>query len=189
MVKKLLVAVAAIVALLIAFIATRPAAFRVERSALIGAPPAVVYAQLVDFGRWSAWSPWEKLDPNMKRTLSGAPGTIDHRYAWAGNDEVGEGRMTITGLAPAERVEIRLEFLKPWQATNLTVFALAPEGAGCRVTWAMTGTNGFMMKAMGLVMNMDRMVGGDFERGLQGLQGVAQAAASGPAAPAPGTAR
>lgn len=182
MLKKILIAVAAVVVLLIGFIATRPATFQVERSAVIGAPPTLLFAQLTDFGRWSAWSPWEKLDPAMKRTLSGAPGTVGHAYGWIGNDEVGEGRMTLTALSPGERVEIRLEFIKPWQATNATTFAIQPDAAGARVTWTMTGTNGFMMKAAGIFMNMDKMVGGDFERGLQSLKLLAEAEASKPAA-------
>lgn len=175
MLKKILVALAVIVALLALFIATRPAEFRVERTATIAAPPAVVFGRLADFAKWSDWSPWEKLDPSMKRTLSGTPATVGHAYSWAGNDKVGEGKMTITGLTPAERVDIRLEFLKPWKATNDTVFSLEPEGDGCRITWAMSGTNGFVMKAMGLVMNMDSMIGKDFEQGLRNLASVAAA--------------
>jgi hypothetical protein len=181
--KKILAAVGAIVALLVAFIATRPSNFKIERSTVVGAQPTAVYAQLADFERWSAWSPWEKLDPAMKRELTGTPGTVGHAYHWSGNDEVGEGRMTITALAPFERVEIRLEFLKPWEATNATTFLVKPEGSGSRVTWAMSGTNGFVMKAMGLVMNMDELVGADFERGLHGLQAIVEAPAAPAAAP------
>ena len=180
MLKKILVAVVALTLLAAAFIATRPAEFRIERSATLAAPPAVVYATISDFSRWSAWSPWEKLDPAMTRSMAGQPGTVGHTYGWKGNDKVGEGRMTITGLAPDERVEIRLEFLKPWEATNATVLSIQPAGAGSRVTWTMTGTNGFLMKAAGIFMNMDAMVGGDFERGLANLGTVTQAGAAGP---------
>lgn len=174
MLKKVLVGLVVVVALLVAFIATRPSHFLVERSAVIAAPPAVVFARLADFGQWSAWSPWEKLDPAMKRTVSGAPATVGHSYAWSGNAKAGEGRMTITELTP-ERIELRLEFLKPWKATNETVFTLAPESSGCRVTWTMSGTNGFVMKAFGLVMDMDAMVGKDFEEGLRNLRATAEA--------------
>jgi uncharacterized protein YndB with AHSA1/START domain len=175
MLKKIAVAVAAAIILLIAFVATRPGSFTIERSIVIGAPPSTVFAHVSDFGRWNGWSPWDKLDPAMKRTLSGTPGTIGHAYSWSGNKKVGEGRMTLTGLTRDERVEIRLEFLEPWQATNMTVLALRPDGSGSRITWSMTGTNNFMMKAVGLFMNMDKMVGGDFERGLQSLKGIAEA--------------
>lgn len=181
MLRKLGIALAAIVVLLVAFVATRPARFRVERSASIAAPPAAVFARLADFGRWGDWSPWDKLDPAMRKTVSGAPATVGHAYAWSGNDKAGEGRMTIVGLTPGERVEIRLEFLKPWKATNETLFTIQPEGSGCRVTWTMSGANGFVMKAMGLVMSMDAMVGKDFEQGLRKLASVAEADAAGAA--------
>lgn len=173
MLKKILVGLV-VVALLVAIIATRPSHFLVERSATIAAPPAVVFARLADFGKWSAWSPWEKLDPAMKRTVSGAPATVGHAYAWSGNAKAGEGRMTITGLTP-ERIDIRLEFLRPWEATNEAVFTLAPEGSGCRVTWGMSGASGFLMKAIGLVVSMDAMVGKDFEQGLRNLRTTAEA--------------
>jgi len=191
MLKKILIAVAAAIAALLAVVATRPAGFQVERSASVPAPPAVVYAQVSDFGRWAAWSPWEKLDPAMKKELAGAPGTVGHSYHWVGNDQVGEGRMTIVSARPGSGVDIRLEFLEPWQATNATSISAAAEGAGSRVTWTMTGTNNFMMKAMTLFMDMDKMVGGDFERGLANLKSVAEAeaarAAVAPPAPAAGS--
>jgi uncharacterized protein YndB with AHSA1/START domain len=188
MLKKILAFVVAAVALLLAVIATRPADFKVERSRTVAAPPAVVYDQIADFGRWAAWSPWAKLDPAMKATVSGAPAAVGHGYAWAGNDKVGEGRMTIAALEPGRRVDIRLEFQKPMAAENPTTFALAPEGAGTRVTWTMTGHNGFVGRAFTLFMDMDKMVGGDFERGLASLQGVAEAEAAKAPPPQAGTA-
>jgi uncharacterized protein YndB with AHSA1/START domain len=178
MLRKILVTVALVVVFLAAFIATRPSHFLIERSATLPAPPAAVYARLTDFGRWSAWSPWERLDPAMKRTVSGPPATVGHTYAWVGDKQAGEGRMTIVALTPDERVDIRLEFLKPWKATNETVFSIAPEGDRSRVTWAMSGTNDFMMKAVGLVMSMDKVVGKDFEQGLRNLAEVLKADAS-----------
>jgi len=184
MLKKILAFVVAAVALLLAVIATRPADFKVERARTIAAPAAVIYAQIADFGRWASWSPWAKLDPSMKATLSGAPAAVGHGYAWAGNDKVGEGRMTIAALEPGRRVDIDLEFLKPMEARNPTSFALVPESAGTRVTWTMTGHNGFVARAFTLFMDMDKMVGGDFERGLASLQGVAEAEAARTPAPA-----
>lgn len=178
MLRKVLVAVSVVIVFLVAFVATRPSHFLIERSATLPAPPAVVYARLADFGKWSAWSPWERMDPAMKRTISGEPASVGHAYGWVGNDEVGEGRMTIVSLTPPARVEIRLEFLKPMKATNATVFTVEPEGTGSRVTWTMTGTNGFVAKAFGLVMDVDAMVGRDFEQGLRNLADVLKADAS-----------
>lgn len=185
MLKKILLFVAAAVAVFLAVVATRPSEFKVERSASVPAPPAVVYAQIADFGRWAAWSPWEKLDPSMKKEVTGIPGAAGHAYHWIGNKDVGEGRMTILAARPGAGVDIKLEFLQPWQATNATTIATAADGAGTRVTWTMTGTNGFMLKAVTLFMDMDRQIGGDFERGLQNLSRLAQAEAAGvpPAAP------
>ena len=185
MARKILFGVAAVLAVLALYVDSRPSEFRVQRTAVVPAPPAAVYARLVDFARWADWSPWEKLDPAMKRTLTGAPGSVGHAYAWAGNDAVGEGRMTITGLLPGERVDLRLEFLEPWSATNATAFTIEPEGAGSRVTWSMSGTSGFVAKAMGLFMDMDAMIGKDFEAGLRSLGEVAARDAAAGAGPAP----
>jgi uncharacterized protein YndB with AHSA1/START domain len=176
MLVKILLAVAAVLAVLIGVIVTRPPTFRVERSLLVAAPPDRVYGQIVDFHRWEGWSPWAKLDPQMKTTYQGRDGEVGASYAWLGDDKVGEGRMTITGLTPPRRVVVRLEFLKPWKATNETSFDLAEEPGGTRVAWIMKGENTFMGKAMSLFMDMDRMVGGDFEKGLAALKGLAEAA-------------
>jgi hypothetical protein len=137
----------------------------------------VTVAQIDDLSVWKEWSPWEKLDPAMRRVYSGpsaGPGAI---YEWSGNDKVGEGRMTITDSKEPETVSIQLEFLKPYQATNTAEFFITPGGLGTDVTWAMTGHNGFMAKAASLVMNMDKRVGGDFEKGLAELDTVTEAAA------------
>jgi len=182
--KKVLIVIGALLAVLLATIASRPAGYQVERSASVAAPPEVVYAQVSDFGRWSEWSPWAKLDPNMKTTLSGTPAAVGHGYAWAGNDKVGEGRMTITEAAPASRVGIKLEFLKPFASVSPTSFTLAPDGAGTRITWKMTGTNDFMGKAFSLFMDFEKMIGGDFEKGLAQLRAVSEAAARQAATPA-----
>lgn len=177
MMKKILIALVAVIAVLLVVIATRPSTFQIERSATIAAPAEVVFASLNDFHRWSDWSPWEKIDPNMKRTFEGAASGVGAIYGWTGNDEVGEGRMTITESKPAEKIGIKLEFIKPWSATNQTVFTLKPAGDKVSVTWTMSGTNGFMMKAFSMFMNMDEMVGKDFEKGLASLATVAQAEA------------
>jgi len=178
MLKKVLLVVVALVVLLLAVIATRPSEFKVERSAVVAAPPAVAWAQVADFGRWPPWSPWAKLDPAMKTTIGGSAGAPGHSYEWSGNKQVGKGKMTVTAARPGERVDIDLQFLEPWEARNLTTFSFAPDGAGTRVTWTMSGKSGFVMKAMTLFMDMDKMVGGDFEKGLAGLQQVAAAEAA-----------
>ena len=188
MLGKVLVAVAAVVAILAIAVATRPAQYRVERSAVVAAPPAVVYAQIADFHRWEGWSPWARLDPAMKTDYQGPASGKGASYHWAGNAKVGEGRMTITGEKPGEEVAIRLEFLKPWAQVSTTTFALAPEGSGTRVTWTMYGDSDLVGKAMSLVKDFDKMVGPDFERGLSALKALAEAEAvraAGPASPPP----
>jgi hypothetical protein len=205
MLKKILIGLAVAVAVLAGIISTRPSEFTVQRSATLQAPADIAFAMVNDFHRWSEWSPWEKLDPNMKRTLTGAKAGLDAMYEWSGNDKVGEGRMTILESKANELVRIRLEFIKPWAATSTTLFAFAPEGNGTKVTWTMQGKNDFMGKAVWFFKDMDAMIGKDFENGLatlkQGAEAEAQkraaeqkalaekaaaeAAAAPPAAPAP----
>lgn len=171
----LVVALALIAALLVTA-ATRPDHFRIERDALIPAPPEVVFGLLNDFHEWQRWSPWEGMDPQMQRNYSGADRGVGAVYAWQGNKKVGEGRMEIRESAPATRLVIQLDFFKPFEAHNIAEFTLRPEAAGTRVNWAMHGPSPFISKLMGLVFNFDRMVGKDFERGLANL---AQASAGG----------
>ncbi|MBK7975311.1 MAG: SRPBCC family protein [Deltaproteobacteria bacterium] len=187
MLKKIGLGLAAAVVLLVIVIATRPADFKVSRSRTLAAAPEVVFAWLDDFHRWHDWSPWEKLDPGMKREVGGAPSGTGATYHWVGNDKVGEGRMTITDSQPPRTVTIRLEFLKPFAATNTTLFELAPSGTGTTVTWTMSGHNNFMAKAFSMLMDMDATVGPDFERGLANLDAATASAASAPtpSAPAP----
>lgn len=177
MLKKVGTVLGLVLVALLAFIATRPADYRVERSAQIAASAALVFPLVNDFHRWEKWSPWEKLDPNMKKTFSGAEAGIGAGYGWAGNDQVGEGRMTILESQAGERVAIKLEFLKPWTATNATTFSFKPDGAGTRVTWAMEGHNNFVAKAFSLFMDMDAMIGKDFEKGLASMKDQAEAQA------------
>jgi hypothetical protein len=181
--KKIAVASALILAALAGLIAMRPSEFRIARSRKVAAPPDVVHGYVNDFRKWPEWSPWEKRDPAMKREISGASAGTGAVYFWSGNDQVGEGRMTITDSRAPESVTIRLEFLKPWTATNTTQFDFAPSGDGTNVTWAMGGHHNFVGKFFCLFMNMDKMVGPDFEQGLANLD-TATAAAAKPAAPA-----
>lgn len=176
MLKKIGIVVAVLLVLLIAVIATRPGDFSVTRSRTIAAPPEAVYAQIADFRRWQQWSPWERRDPAMKREFAGAAAGTGAVYSWAGNRDVGKGRMTITDARPAERVAIKLEFLEPMETTSTTDFHLTPTGqGGTNVTWTMSGENNFLAKGMTLFMNMDKMIGNDFDQGLARLDSVSRA--------------
>jgi carbon monoxide dehydrogenase subunit G len=175
MLRIVLIGLLAVVVVLLVVIALQPAAFRIERSATMAAPPAAVFAQVNDFHNWEAWNPWQKVDPTARNTYSGAAAGPGSTFAWQGNKDVGEGRMTILESRPNELVKIKLEFLKPFAATNTADFTFVPSGGQTRVTWAMSGENGFMGKAIGLVMNMDQMVGGQFEKGLADLKSIVEA--------------
>ncbi|HEU4408624.1 MAG TPA: SRPBCC family protein [Polyangiaceae bacterium] len=175
MLKKILIGLGALLVAFVAFVSTRPGTFRIERSARIDAPPGVVFAQVNDFHAWEAWSPWAKLDPNMKATYAGPASGVGASYAWAGNDEVGEGKMTLTESRAPQKVGIRLEFLKPFEATNTTEFTFTPSGATTDVVWSMQGTNNFVSKLMGVFVDMDAMIGADFEKGLASLKQVSEA--------------
>ena len=191
MLKKVGIGFAVLIAGVLVLIATRPATFTVESNATINAPADVVYGQVADFHQWERWSPWEKLDPTMKKTFDGAPAGQGAIYAWVGNDKVGEGRMTILGARPSEQIEIKLEFIKPFEATSQTLFTFKPTGDATQVTWTMNGTNDFMGKAFSLFVDVDKAVSSDFERGLASLKKVAEdeaknrAAAAAPAANKP----
>jgi hypothetical protein len=159
---------------LLLFIATRPAKFRIERSAQMSVSSAAVFALLNDFHQWGKWSPWEKLDPTMKKTFSGSESGTGAEYAWSGNNKAGEGRMTMLDSKPNEQLSIRLVFLKPFPATNLTTFKIETASGGTTVHWIMEGKNGFAGKAFALLMNMDKMLGASFEEGLANLSKAAQ---------------
>ncbi|NTX65463.1 SRPBCC family protein [Myxococcus sp. CA051A] len=175
MLKKILIGLAALLLILAGIIATRPSEFTVQRTATLPASPDIVFAQVNDFHLWAAWSPWERLDPNMTRTHSGAASGVGAIYGWTGNDDVGEGRMTIEESKLNELARIKLEFIKPFAATSITTFAFKPVEGGTEVVWSMTGTNGFIAKAMCMVMDMDAMVGKDFESGFANLKTVVEA--------------
>ncbi|HEV7586673.1 MAG TPA: SRPBCC family protein [Longimicrobium sp.] len=181
MLKKIGLGVLALIAVLLVVIATRPAAFRIERSATIAAPAEVVYAQIGDFHRWDRWNPFEKGDTAMRKTYEGTPAGVGASYHYV-SPSAGEGRMTLTALRPHERIDIRAEFIKPFAATNQVEFTLKPAPRGVTVTWAMSGRNPFLGKAISLFVNMDRMVGGQFEQGLADLKRLSEAEAGNHAA-------
>ena len=159
-----------------AIVAMRPSDFRVERSAVVSAPAPVVFAQVNDLHNWDAWSPWAKLDPAAKQTFDGPRAGTGAAFAWAGNNQVGEGRMTITESRPSELVRFRLDFVKPLAGTNAAEFTFTPQGNQTAVRWTMTGRQNFITKTVCMFMSMDKMVGGQFEQGLAQMKSVAEAA-------------
>lgn len=174
MIKKILLVLLVLIIAFVVVVAMQPADYRITRSAVVNAPPATVFPYANNLHKWQDWSPWAKIDPNCKTTFEGpqeGPGAI---FRWDGNNEVGAGSMTITDSKPDEVVHINLVFLKPMEGISLTEFAFKPEGPGTRVTWTMSGTNGFIGKAFGLVMNCDKMVGGQFEKGLDSLKAIVE---------------
>lgn len=161
-------------ALLGARIATRPAIFRAQRSTVIEAPPEKIYPLIEDFHLWKSWSPFEKLDPAMRRTLSGSERGRGAVYEWSGNKKAGTGRMEITDTAAPNRVTIKLDFLKPFESHNVCDFTLEPRGGGTEVTWAMQGPNSTAAKVMQSFMNMEKLIGKDFDEGLANLKRVVE---------------
>jgi hypothetical protein len=187
MLKRFLIVLVGIIAVFVIVVALLPSHYSITRSATMAAQPAVVFAHVDDLHKWDAWSPWAKLDPASKVVFDGPPAGVGAIFRWAGNDQVGEGSMTIIESKPAELVRIRLEFIKPMAGTSTSEFTftpVAPVGAeatsatpGTTVTWTMTGENDFIGRAICLFMNMDRMLGGQFEQGLTNLKGVVEAPA------------
>lgn len=181
MVKKVLLALVVLVVLAVVGVAgaalTQPDRFKVERSIAMAVPPEAVYQQVADFRAWDRWSPWARLDPAMKTEFGGTQGAPGATYHWVGNDDVGEGRMTLTEVSPPSRLAIKLEFIKPFAAVNDTDFTFAPEGGGTRVTWSMAGETPFLSKVMMVFMDFDKMIGKDFEKGLAQLAAASAAGA------------
>ena len=173
MIKIVSIVLALALVSLLLYATTRPDSFRLERSITIKAPPEKIFAHLADFKLWGAWSPWEKLDPAMKRTHSGAPAGKGAQYAWAG-DKAGAGSMEVLEATPSSKVHIKLDFTKPFEAHNLVDFTLKPAGDSTQVTWAMYGPSNYMTKLIHIFFDMDKMVGKDFESGLADLKAVSE---------------
>jgi hypothetical protein len=167
------IAAAVVIAIVLLLAAAKPDTFHVERSMAIAAPPERILPLIDDFRNWRSWSPYEKLDPAMKRTLSGAESGKGAVYEWQGNGKAGQGRMEIAAASPS-KVAIDLRFLKPFRAHNLAEFRLEPQDGATKVTWAMDGKIPFAAKVMHTIFNMDRMIGKDFEAGLANLKNVAE---------------
>ncbi|HET7464988.1 MAG TPA: SRPBCC family protein [Longimicrobium sp.] len=183
MLAKIGIAAAVLLAVLLIAIATRPPTFTVRRSAIIAAPAKVVYAQIQDLHNWPNWMSYDRMDPAMRRSYSGPEQGVGATYHYV-SDKVGEGRMTIARLEPNRRVAVQAQFIKPFAATNDVEFTLQPAEGGIRVTWAISGRNTFAGKAMSLFVNMDRMIGRDFESGLADLKRVSENEARTAAVPA-----
>ncbi len=174
MLKNVLIVLALIIIVFVGIVAIQPSDFRITRSALISAPASEIFVHVNDFHKWEAWSPWAKLDPAAKSTFEGLSSGVGSVFGWAGNNDVGEGRQTIIESRLNELVLINIEFIKPFQATNTVEFTFKPEGEQTVVSWSMSGKNNFIGKAMSLIMNCDKMVGGQFEEGLSNLKAVVE---------------
>lgn len=171
----LIAAVVALIAAFIVVVAMQPSDFRIVRSTTISGPPSDIFAQVNDLHKWEAWSPWAKLDHTLKQSYEGAPSGTGAIYGWNGNKRVGEGRMSITESRPNDLIRIKLEFMRPFAGTNDVEFSFKPEGDQTVVTWTMTGKYSFIPKAVGLFMNMEKMLGGMFEQGLAQMKAVVEA--------------
>ena len=174
MLKKIALGVAAVVIVILMMAAMKPNTFTLSRSIAIDAPPDKIAALLTDFHQWQSWSPWEKLDPGMQRTFSGADKGVGAVYAWQGNKDVGSGRMEIVEAASPARTVVKLDFVEPFASSNVTTFTLVPAGRGTSVTWTMSGPMLFVSKLMTVFVSMDAMIGKDFDKGLAQLKSAAE---------------
>lgn len=178
MLKTIALLVAVFIALplaaLLAYAATKPDTFRIERTTRIEAPPEKIFALINDFQNWTAWSPFEMKDPDMKRIYTGAPIGKGAVYEWHGNGDIGAGRMEIVEAVPPSRIKMKLDFFTPMQAHNMAEFHMERDGDMTDVTWAMYGPQPFVGKVMSSVMDMDKMVGSEFEAGLANLKSISE---------------
>ena len=174
MIKIAALGVVVLLAAFLIYVASKPDTFHVQRAMRIKAPPEKIFALINDLHSWRAWSPYEKKDPAMKRTLGGATNGKGAVYEWEGNKDVGKGRMEITGTSRPSKVVIALDFVRPFEAHNIVEFTLEPNGDSTHVTWAIHGPSPYMSKLMSTFINMDSMIGKDFEAGLANLKAVAE---------------
>ncbi|EJL37828.1 Polyketide cyclase / dehydrase and lipid transport [Caulobacter sp. AP07] len=174
MIKIIAIVVVVLIVALLGYAATRPNTFRITRSTVINAPSEKIFAQIQDFHRWGAWSPYEKLDPAMERTFSNPAAGVGATYGWNSKGKAGVGDMKITQTVASSKVALDLNFTKPFVAHNTVVFTLEPQAGATRVTWTMEGAAPYMHKLMGVFFNMDKMIGADFETGLASLKAQAE---------------
>jgi uncharacterized protein YndB with AHSA1/START domain len=174
MLKIIGLAVVALIVVLLVYAAMKPDTFRIQRSATINAPADKIFPFINDFHNWTAWSPWEKMDPALKRTHSGTTSGKGAVYEWEGNNQVGQGRMEISDTSPPSHLLIKLDFLKPFEAHNTAEFTLNGGGQSTHITWVMYGPQPYLAKVMSLFVSIDTMVGGQFEQGLANLKSVTE---------------
>ena len=178
MIKKLLLGLVAVIAIILVGASFQSDDMNISRSATIAAPPEAIFKVVNDFSQWDAWSPWSKLDPNMKKTLEGPKEGVGAIYKWSGNDEVGEGSTTLTESKPSEKIGMKLDFVRPFAGTSDVQFTFVPEGTGTKVTWAMQSKKPFIGKVVGMFMDCEKMCGDQFVEGLANLGKVATASAA-----------
>ncbi len=174
MLIKIIIAIVVVIAAIVIYASTKPDTFTVERSAVINAAPEKVFAQISDLHNWQSWSPWERKDPNMKKTHSGAASGVGAIYAWEGNSDVGKVSMTIVESIPNQKLQIKLDFIAPFEAHNMADLVLQAQGDVTHVNWKMYGPSPFVTKLFGVFINMDKMIGKDFEEGLANLKQVTE---------------
>lgn len=180
MIKQLLVVILVIVAI-VAFVASRkPDTFRVERSITINAPPDRIFPMVNDFTQFGRWSPWEHLDPNMTRSITGSPQGVGAIYEWSGNSKAGAGKMEILESKPTTYIKTRITFIKPIAGDNMAEYTFAPSGSATKVTWVMSGASPFVSKVMQVFVSMDDLIGKDFEKGLAAMKSEAEKPAAAP---------
>lgn len=177
MILTLILGLVVLAAIFAIVVSRQPTGFTMTRTAVISAPPAIVFTQVNEFRRWETWSPWAKLDPRMQTAYEGPAAGVGAMYSWSGNAQVGKGRMTIVESQPAALVRLKLEFLKPMPATNSAEFTFRTEGGQTVVSWSMSCQRNFVMKAMNLLMNLEKMIAKQFDQGLAQLKTVSEAAA------------
>ncbi len=174
MLTTALLIILALIAALLIYASTRPDTFQVQRAATINAPPEQVFALINDYRAWGAWSPWAHKDPAVQHTFGSITSGAGATYAWAGNKKVGKGSMTMLESLPPSKIVIKLDFEKPFEAHNTVTFTLTPEGGATHVNWKMEGPSPYLTKVMGVLCNMDKMVGKDFEAGLTAMKSAAE---------------
>ena len=174
MIKTIAMVLVLLIAALLIYAATKPDSFRIERSTTIKAPPEKIFALINDFHQWEAWSPWEKIDPALKRTYSGAANGVGAVYEWSGNKDIGQGRMEIVESVPSAKVMLKLDFVTPFEAHNKVDFTLAQQGDVTKVTQAMYGPSPYISKLMTIFFSMEKMVGKKYEEGLANLKAITE---------------
>lgn len=174
MLKKIALGLVALIALLVIVIAMRPSRLHIERSAVFAAPPDALFAQVNSLRAFTVWSPWDRIDPAMKKTHEGPEAGVGAIYRWSGNDQAGEGAMTITESKPGDSVTYKLEFLRPMADIATARFTLKPQDGGTALTWSFDGEQSFVEKAFGLLIDLDQMLGAQFEEGFNNLRPIVE---------------